>query len=959
MSSSAFTSLATGVAGGFDFLKFFRQDTRLLTLETALDHCVLVPERARVREAVNQPFELEIDALSTSAYLDPAALVGEQISLRLQCGDGRYRPWHGFVLQAARIGSDGGAARYRFTMGPWLSFLGLRRDSFCFQDKTALQIVEEVFKDYLQAHYRLEVSEALRVRSLCIQYRESDLDFVTRLLAEEGLSYHFEHLDADAARQAAEQGHARHVMVITDRAAERSQLGHIRYTRADVNTVGDAISSFAAHRRLQTNAITVGSWNYKQLAGTTASDSSHLPQGDVGSLEHYDGSGAYRYENAEHAARSAALRLAWHELQLKQFEGQGAMRRLHAGHRFHLIDHPLYGANTSALNYSGQLTASRQRPDNEFTLLAVEHEAVNNLGAEVARWLGQPELERGGYRNRFDAVPAAAPVVPLFVRKPTAPGAQTALVVGLQGEPLTTERDLRVKVQFHWQRGQRPNPGGLSHESVGDTEGNAPGNEQAGTWVRVAMPSAGANHGAVFVPRHGTEVLVEFLEGDIDRPVIVGQLYNGQDLPPYSAGVDSGVNHPGVISGLYTHALDGQGHNSWVVDDATGQLRMRFLCSYAMSELGLGHLIQQSPHGAQRGAWRGSGFELATQGWASVRAAEGLFISTSARPQQGAGVASTQMDAAEAVGQLKAAHDLGKRLSESAGQQQALKLASHEPDQAFEKFLKLLDVQQDGHHEGTVNGQTARKAQPGSRELGDPVERFAEPVIVMDTPSTAAFVTPATLAQFTGQDLSIVVQGDVQQTAGHTYSSVSGETTSVFTHEGGIQAIAANGPVSLRAHTDTLQILADQDVTVISVNDEIRIQANSKIEMVAGQSRITLEGGDITYACPGNFTVKSGGHHWEGPGSGQPVLPHLPSDLSQLKPNELALEYFHADGEPVQGAPFEVTFADGSKRKGVLDASGKALLTGVPAGYAQVKYGEDARKAPEGDGVPNPLFGQM
>ncbi|MCW7536714.1 type VI secretion system tip protein VgrG [Aquabacterium sp. A7-Y] len=943
MASGALAQGLAAVSSAFDVLKFFEQRKRLLRLETALESCVLVPERATVHEAVNQPFELLVDALSTSAYLDPSALVGEQISLQLQCGDGSYRSWHGFVLKAARLGSDGGAARYRLIAGPWLSFLASRRDSFVFQDKTALEIVEEVFKDYRQANYRVEVTETLRRRSLCIQYRETDLEFVTRLLAEEGLSYHFEHLGADGARQAHTQGHAKHVLLITDRATERPQLGDVRFTRPDVNTVGDAISHFAAHRSLQPNAVTLGSWNYKQLVGTSARHQSQLAQGEVGELEQYDGAGAYHYESAAHAARAAALRLAAHELKFKQFDGQGAMRGLEAGRRFRLVDHPLYGANTTSFNYAGQLTAGRQRPDNEFTLLSVVHEAANNLGAELARHLNQPELEQGGYRNRFTAVPAAAPVVPLWQRKPTAPGPQTALVVGMAGEPLTTERDLRVKVQFHWQRGVQPNAGGLAHQTAGDAEGNAPGNEQAGTWVRVAMPSAGANHGAVLIPRNGVEVMIEFIEGDGDRPVIVGQAFNGQDLPPFSAGVDSGVNHPGVISGLYTHALDGQGSNSWVVDDATGQLRMRFLCTHALSELGLGYLIQQSTHSAQRGAWRGSGFELATQGWATVRAAEGLLISTTARPGVGASVTSTQLDVAEAVAQLKAARDLGQRLSEAAEHQQALKLASHDDGQAVERFIRGLDPHQDGQYKGQVDGQTALKAQPGSRELSDPVEKFATPVILMETPSAAAIVTPATHAQFAGQDLSLIVQGDVQQTAGHTYSSVSGETTSLFTHDGGIQAIAANGPVSLRAHTDAMEILADQDVSVISVNDEIRIHASSKIEMIAGESRITLEGGNITFACPGNFTVKSSGHHWEGPGRGSVSLPALPMAPVTIEPTDLEVERLYADGAAVQGAPVTVTFRNGMVRQGKLGTDGRAEFKNVPYGPAKIEIGEDVR----------------
>jgi type VI secretion system secreted protein VgrG len=158
------------------------------------------------------------------------------------------------------------------------------------------------------------------------------------------------------------------------------------------------------------------------------------------------------------------------------------------------------------------------------TILAVEHHISNNLGAQAAKLLGLSDLEQGTYTNHFQCTPAAAPVVPRFIRKPTAMGMQTALVVGLDNEPLTTERDHRVKVQFPWQRGERSNAGGLSHDSSADPKGNAPGNEQSGTWVRVALPAAGANWGAAYTPRIGTEVAIDFIEADIDRPIITGQL---------------------------------------------------------------------------------------------------------------------------------------------------------------------------------------------------------------------------------------------------------------------------------------------------------------------------------------------------------------------------------------------------------------------------------------------------
>jgi type VI secretion system secreted protein VgrG len=136
---------------------------------------------------------------------------------------------------------------------------------------------------------------------------------------------------------------------------------------------------------------------------------------------------------------------------------------------------------------AGAVTASHARPDNQFTLLAIEHHAINNLGAQAT--------------------------------KPTAPHALTALVVGLAGEALTTDRGHRVKVQFAWQRGLQPNAGGLAHASALDSKGNAPGNEQSGTWVRVAQPAAGANWGVVYTPRTGTEISIGFVEADVDRSV--------------------------------------------------------------------------------------------------------------------------------------------------------------------------------------------------------------------------------------------------------------------------------------------------------------------------------------------------------------------------------------------------------------------------------------------------------
>ncbi len=939
-----------------DFAVLFDDEERLLKVRTALPALALLPEHLHLREAVSQPFELVLDCISPSANFELKRLLGEQITVSLKQADGSYSPWHGYVVEAAQLGSDGGLARYRLTMGPWLDWLSLRTDSFVFQDKTALEIVEEVFADYPAAKWRIQVSEAacgaLRKRSLCTQYRESDLRFVSRLLADEGLHYWFEHLsDADGA-EADAQGCARHVMVVADAATERADLGPIRFTAQHPSAfepgLEDPVVAFMSERRLTANAVALGSWDYRTLAGTSAAARSALDLGDVPTLEVFAGHGAYRWQDSEACDRAAERTLAAIELHAKRFDGIGAARRLRPGARFSLIDHPSYGADTTASSYAGAALASHERADNAFTVLAVEHEATNNLGSQAARLIGRPSLERGTYRNRFGCVLGSVPVVSRCLPAPTAPAALTARVVGIEDSVVTAERGHRIKVQMHFQRGERPNAGGGPTRFGSDSRGNAPGDERAGTWVRVSGPVAGANWGSLYTPRIGSEVALQFIDGDIDRPVIVGGLFDGTDAQSLAAGVDSGVNHPGVISGLHSQRLDGAGFNQLALDDAPGQLRARLHASHASAELGLGHLIQQSADSAQRGAWRGSGFEAGTAGWASVRAGQGLFVSTTARAGTYGSAVGVQMEASEALAQLRAARELGERLGAAARSVQAEPLSTFDSTRADGRALagliEAIDPTQAGRHPAVVNGQAA--LQPGADgRTGDrePVPAFATASVVLDTPAALLAATSATVTAFAGQAMSFVAQGDLQQTAAHTSAQASGGTTSLYAHAGGVTVVAANGLVSFRAHTDALSILADRSVTVTSVDDEIRIAASQEIRLVAGQSAITLKGGDIEFATPGAFTVHGATHGFEGAGSQEAELHALPEGLATEPPRTIELNRHYDDLFPIAGAPYKVTFAGGNVRQGQLDDDGHSSLMGVPNESYLVEFGEDPR----------------
>jgi type VI secretion system secreted protein VgrG len=884
------------------------QHARLITLKSSQESALpetLAVEGFSGREGVNELFLFEIDALSTSTDLDLGLFIGEALTLGLLQPDGSRRSWHGLCTACSWLGADGGVARYRLKLEPALAMLALRRDSYIFQDKNVRDIACELLADYPQVQFEFDVTQELLPRAVCTQYRESDLAFLTRLLASEGLNWRFEHAQAE------DEEHGGHRLVVFDSRATAPLMPGgdvLRFHGVRATEEDDAIDGFRARRCVQGNSVAISSWDPAQLMAPGFEHASVLDAGELPAMAVYDGSGERIFSERGAADAHSELMLQALELGNKVFEGCGAVRRLAAGHAFQLTQHERYpeGANV-------------------FKVLWVRHEARNNFQTGIAQALASP-VENGTYRNAFACVREMVPLVPALSAQPhriTAPGPQCALVVGLADAVTTSTRDHQVRVQFPWQRGARPNAGGMAHNL--DAKGCAPGNETSGTWVRVAEALAGPNWGTVFTPRIGTEVLVDFIEGDIDRPVIVAQLYNGVDLPPFSAGVDSGVNHAGVLSGIHTRNFDGSGYNQWQIDDTTGQLRMRLATSVGATQLNLGYLIHQEPGTAQRGAYRGSGFELRTDAWAVIRGGEGVLLSTRARPALGSSVTSTQMDVAEAVAQFKSAAELTSTLGDAAQQQGAL--FSKEAAQAQRDFIDQIDPQVKGRYEGPVNGQPAFKAKPGSRELdtSQPVEKFGSPIVLMDSAASINWATPASTVLYAGKNLHWTTQSDMHMTAGHTFSSVSGGATSFFTHSGGIQAIAANGPVSLQAHTDELEILADKEITVISVNDCIEIKAKEKIVLQAGESSITLEGGDITFACPGTFSVKGGQHIFDKGGNQPANLPPLPSDMTEKIPGWIELNYMDAaTGQAIPSVEYEIHFNKGPVLTGILDENGHA-----------------------------------
>ncbi len=853
------------------FLSSLSQHARLLTLDTVLGHDALLVERFTGHESLSQLFSFTLDCFATAAHYPLKRFIGTPATLRVVLADGRTRPLHGMIEKAAQLGSDGTLTRYRLTLVPWLHQLTLRRDNYVFQDKSVIEIVEEILSDYADIPYRLAITAPLPKRSLTIQYRESDYDFITRLLTEEGINFFFEHQDHP-------DGSAQHCLVLFDDAATLvpGLDASIRFHRAHATEATDSITLFAQRRQIGANSVTLTSWDYKKLRATTAQDSIPAPEA-IPALEIYEGSRAYRYTDDSDSARIARDRAESLGLQQQRIQAESTVRALAVGTWFTLTDHP-----DSLLPVSGAT--------NDFTVLSIQHEGANNLAAGMSELMSSHPTEPGTYRNRFTCVPRTLALRPPYHRpKPTAPGVQSALVVGIANEDITTERDHRVKIQFPWQRGPAAASSQIDHPSTA----NAPGNESAGTWVRVAEPLAGANWGSHFIPRIGQEVLIDFIAGDIDRPVVIGQLYNGADTPPWH----SGDNHPGALAGIRSKEMAGSGYNQWVMDDTPGQLRQTLGSSSHASQVHLGYLIRQQ--GNVRGAYRGMGFEVATDAWSTLRAKRGLFVSTQARCQ----AISTQLDALEAQAKLKAAGELNHSLSQAAQQHQALPLST---PQALQQL------------HATISGTESADGQAA------PI--FTQPVALLDSQAGVSITTPASSVLMAGQDVSLTAGNGMRITAGQAVSLGVAQAASLFTQADGAKVIAANGPVSLQAHTGPMDILADNAMTITSSNGHIVIQAKQEIVLGAGGGYIRLQGADIEIHAPGAVSVKGTARDFLGAGSGEVTLPVLPDASGNIPVDSAEFdEMFHlvdSTDLPLPNTKYRITGSNGQVWEGVTDSEG-------------------------------------
>ena len=457
---------------------------RLCELTTPLGDALLF-SRMRVSEGLSRLFEIQLEAVSVKQDIDPKALLGKTATIKVTFEDGKQRFYNGHIVRLSLGGARGRHFVYHLVLRPWLWFPTRTTDCKIFQEKNVPSIVDAVLSDEPTKAVDDRISDRGKYQpwEYCVQYRETDFNFISRLFEQEGIYYFFEHRDG-AHQQILIDNKGRHEFVTGDQSISFAPAS------PGMSQPIDHVSEWGAQQEIQSGCYVIDDYDFKRPS--TELRAQRLPEIPSGwtkaDYEVYDYPGDYdTYAEGDHYA---AARIEELNAQATIFRGAGKLRFFQAGRRFKLTDHP------------------RKDQNGEYLILATDYDYVD------------PAYESGGgagsgFNCSFTAIRSNQQFRPLRTTpRPLIQGIQTALVTGPGGDEIFTDSFGRIKVQFHWDRYGKKD-------------------DKSSCWLRVAFLAAGANWGFVSIPRIGHEVVINFLEGDPDRPLVTGVVYNGANKPPW------------------------------------------------------------------------------------------------------------------------------------------------------------------------------------------------------------------------------------------------------------------------------------------------------------------------------------------------------------------------------------------------------------------------------------------
>ncbi|MFC5473786.1 type VI secretion system Vgr family protein [Paraherbaspirillum soli] len=700
---------------------------------------------------------------------------------------------------------------YQITLRPWLHLATLTSDCRIFQDQTVLEIVDSVL-----AAYPFTVDKRLidryPKRDYQTQYNESDFHFFCRLCEEWGINWFFEHRDG------------RHRMVLID-----NMGGHQPFTGAAYRTLAfhppghktdaEFIDRFELHNRLTSGRYRTSDYDYTRPQAQlerrrsdprpTAHNAQEIYRWHADAHYSQPQAGPAQASNDPRAEgdflsriRMQALRSPGHRA-----HGGGRLRGMVPGCTFKLNGHPNATANSDYLILS--------------TRFEIEEVAQASQGGDSPGQHYRVEVD-------FEAHPCDEQFVPACVTpKPLTHGPQIATVVGPPGENLWTDALGRIKVQFPWDRlGVR--------------------NQHSSCWLRVAAPWAGAQLGAMFIPRIGQEVLVDFIGGNPSLPICSGRLYHQWNSPPWQLPAQQ------ALSGLRSRELTKEGGNAGsgrsnhlVLDDTERQIQVQLGSAHQHSQLNLGHITRIAGN-TGRTDFRGEGLEARTDGAAAIRGGQGLLLSSDGRPE----AHSHMMDLAEPLQRLRQAHKQHQELAALAQQHRAQETGANAVGDA-------IQAQND-----------ALKGLAGSAKDGK-VPQLGEPHVIVASAAGIAASAAQAIHIASGSDTAVSSGRHVSFSALGALFASAGRGLRWFAHALGIKLVAAAGIVEIKALSDALHLFGKLDVEIASSDGWIVLKAKRGIRLHGNHSELVIGGEQdgLVGRTPGVFHVFSADPQMPGPQS--------------------------------------------------------------------------------------------
>ncbi|ATP49758.1 type VI secretion system tip protein VgrG [Pseudomonas putida] len=809
-------------------------------------------------EGVSELYRLEVELVSFADDADFATLLDQPAVLTIWQQQEAVRHVHGLISSFEQGKTGHRRTRYRAVIEPQLARAGLQSDWRIFQHRPIPQLLEELFRERQWGTLIQYVVNPHQSREFCVQAGDPDLGFFWRLSAEEGLICTFEHSAAN------------HVVIQTDHISNFGSLEGepVLYV---ANRGGmeqqPCLRHFAYREQVRTSKQVQRDYTFTHPRYNH--EHTMFPQ-DMGNqsndYERYDYPGRYKHDNAGKPFTQTKVNALFGDARVAQVEGDDA--RLQPGIAFQLTGHAREDMNILwrplRITHKGR----------QFT--ALEEDSAE---AEVGT----------SYTLTATLIPAVvewhAPARP----KPIIEGPQMAKVVGPPGEEIYCDEHGRVRVQFPWDR-------------LGQDD------EKSSCWVRVTQAWAGATWGHMAIPRIGQEVVVSFLDGDPDQPMITGRSYHIVNRPPYR------LPEFKALSPIRSKEHHGKRHNELRLDDTTGQISAALMSDHDHSALNLGYLTHPRHFG---GKPRGQGFELRTDTHGVLRAGGGLLLTTEMRAR----ASEHHTDLVETAERLKVAQEYHTTFASEARDH----LAQDGGDQ--DEVGEALKAQHDA-----IRGS-------GGNPEANRFPELAAPQLVIASPAGIATTTPESTHIASGEHLGLSTGGHTSMAIGKRLLISASRGVRQFVQSMGWRLVAASGDIDLKALKDNINLLAKLKVSVTA--ERITLSAKEELVIQAGGSSTTYNAGGILHATAGQYTAHATDFIYK---ASKSQAAAFPEDLKSGKGN-LELFQHYANNHAFKGAKYEVEDALGQVITGTLDENGFAAVSGLASGPVKVQFGRDKARA--------------